>query len=114
MSLVMTTRGRKGPVRLWTPAPRGPKLARYVMCGEGGPFILGTVYAFVLGTMGNWFLYGVGLYGSTVLTAGLLSTVALVLVCLWLGSRYGNLWVGSAVDHGKDDEQRHGCCAEHN
>ena len=83
------------------------------MCGEGGPFILGTVYAFVLGTMGNWFLYGVGLYGGTVLTVVLLSTVALVFASLWFGSRYGNLWAGPAVDHDEDGQQQRGCCTEH-
>lgn len=109
----MATNGEEKRVRLWTPAPRGPRLARYVMCGECGPWILGTVNAFVLGTMGNWLLYGVGLYSSTVLLVVLLSTEASVLASLCFGSRYGNLRAGPVVDDDEHEEQHRGRCAEH-
>jgi hypothetical protein len=86
MSLVMAARGTSPPVRFWTPAPCGPKLIRYLICGKGGPFAIFICEAFLFGTIGNWLLFGLGAYGGTVLAAGFVATVLLLCVGLPLYS----------------------------
>ncbi len=104
MSLVMMGEQETPRVRLITPAPRGPRLARYVMCGEGTLYTLGTVYAFIVGTMGNWLLYNWGLYGETGLTVVMLATVVVVFSSIGFGCIYGDLWSGPAEGNDQADD----------
>jgi hypothetical protein len=90
---------------VWTAAPRGPKLIRYLAWGECIPLFLFTAFALIGGTMGNLALRSEGVYGeatfSVVLGVGLLVSI----VCVPLLAFASRTWDASPEE---GDEQPEG------
>jgi hypothetical protein len=77
----------------WTPAPRGPKLIRYIMCGERRPFAAFTVGLLIFGLLGNLLLTEEGVYGQTTFEIIALVTVPIALLLFILGMTIGmSVW----------------------
>lgn len=92
-----------GPI--WAPAPRGPKLIRYLAWGECLPFVLSGCVILILGTAGNAMLAGYGFYGQSVFAAVMYGTLAFAFPFLILAQLCKDTWepVGAT---GHDDQNK--------